>query len=366
MSKLKDIEYLQMSYSLAEKGKGLTSPNPNVGAVVVNNNTIIGYGYHKGPGKAHAEVVALDRAGQKAQKGTLYITLEPCTHWGKTPPCVDKILKYKLKRIVISDYDANPIVYKKGVQALQQAGIEVSTGLLADKNKKLNETYIKYITKQTPFITVKAAVSLDGKIATKTYDSQWISSAPTREYIHLLRGEYDAILVGINTVLNDDPLLTVRHPNWPSKRLTRIILDSHLRFPLETKIIKTLSNGRILIFTGENSSTQKEAIFRKKGIEVIRIPSSSPHLDLNKIFAWLGKHGISNILIEGGGLIQTSILEKKLADKILLTISPKLIGGTESPTFFQGKGVELMKDVLNLKNTTSYNIDKDIIMEGYL
>jgi len=366
MSKLKDIEYLQMSYSLAEKGKGLTSPNPNVGAVVVKNNTIVGYGYHKGPGKAHAEIVALERAGQKAQNGTLYITLEPCTHWGKTPPCVDKIPKYKLKRIVISDYDSNPIVYKKGVQALQQAGTEVSIGLLSDKNKKLNETYIKYITKQTPFITVKAAISLDGKIATKTYDSQWISSVPTREYIHLLRGEYDAILVGINTILKDDPLLTVRHSNWPGKRLTRIILDFHLRFPLETKIIKTLSNGRILIFTGENSSAQKAGIFEKKGIEVIRMPSTSPNLDLNKIFTWLGKHGISSVLVEGGGLIQTSILEEKLSDKIFLTISPKLIGGAESPAFFQGKGVELMKDALNLKNTTCYNINEDIILEGYL
>ena len=365
MSEYKDIAYLQMSYGLAEKAIGWASPNPYVGAVILSQGIIVGYGYHKKPGEQHAEIIALERAGSRAKNGTAYITLEPCTHWGRTPPCVDKVLQAKLRRVVISAYDPNPLVYKQGVQKMRQAGIEVSVGLLQDKNQRLNETYLKYITKKIPFVTLKAAVSLDGKTATKAHDSQWISSALTRDYIHLLRGEYDAIMVGINTLLKDDPLLTVRHPHWKGKRLTRIILDSQLRFPLTAKIMATLSQGKILVFTRQQASPQKAEALRKKGIEVIPISQASGKIHLPEVLFWLAKHKISSILVEGGGQVQTSLLEEKLVDKIFLTLSPKMIGGKQAPTFFQGKGVDFVKEALSLKKIRSFQIDDDILLEVY-
>jgi diaminohydroxyphosphoribosylaminopyrimidine deaminase/5-amino-6-(5-phosphoribosylamino)uracil reductase len=365
MNEHKDIAYLQMAYGLAEKAIGWASPNPYVGAVILNRGIIVGYGYHKKPGEQHAEIIALERAGSRAKNGTAYITLEPCTHWGRTPPCVDKVLQAKLRRVVVSAYDPNPLVYKQGVMKMRQAGIEVSVGLLQAKNQQLNETYIKYITNKIPFVTLKTAVSLDGKTATKAYDSQWISSAMTRDYAHLLRGEYDAIMVGINTLLRDDPKLTIRHSNWKGKHLARVILDSQLRFPLTAQIIATLSQGKILVFTHKQASPQKAEALRKKGIEVIPISQSSGKIHLPEVLSWLGKHEISSVLVEGGGQVHTSLLEEKLVDKIILALSPKMIGGKQAPTFFQGNGVDFIKEAFPLKKIRSFRIDDDIIVEGY-
>lgn len=365
MKNHKDIFYLEMAYALAEKAKGWASPNPYVGAVVVKKDVIAGYGYHERPGKPHAEVLAFQRAGSLSQNSTAYITLEPCVHWGKTPPCVDTILQAKPKKVVISALDPNPLVYKKGIKKIREAGIEVSLGFLEEKNKHLNETYIKYITKKIPYIVAKVAVSLDGKIATKKFSSQWISSSKTREYIHLLRGEFDAVMIGINTLLKDDPHLTVRHPNWGQKRLARIILDSHLRFPLRANILNTLSQGKIFVFTLPQSSQKKAEALRKKGIEVVLLPSSASKIDLEKVLFWLGKQQISSVLVEGGALLLTSLLEEKLVDKIFVTISPRLIGGKNAPSFLQGKGVNLIKDSLRLKKISTFQIDEDIFVKGY-
>lgn len=356
---------MQMAYGLAEKAIGWASPNPYVGAVIVNKGSIVGHGYHEKPGKPHAEAIALTKAGSKARGSTAYITLEPCTHYGRTPPCLDQVLQSGLERIVVSDYDPNPQVNKKGIAKLRQAGMNVSVGLLKEKNRKLNEKYIKFITKNIPFVTLKAAISLDGKTATPTIVSKWISSTSTREYIHLLRGEHDAIMVGINTILKDDPKLTVRHPNWSGKRMTRIILDSQLKLPLSARILKTLPKGKILVFAGKNASPKKVRRLKEKGIEVISQNLSYSRLDLNRVLAWLGQNEISSVLVEGGGLLQTSFLEKRLADKILVTVSPKLIGGLHAPTFFQGKGVKIMKDAFHIKQSRVIQIEDDVIMEGY-
>jgi diaminohydroxyphosphoribosylaminopyrimidine deaminase/5-amino-6-(5-phosphoribosylamino)uracil reductase len=365
MKNLKDISYLQMAYSLAEKAKGWASPNPYVGAVIVKKGVIVGYGYHEKPGKPHAERVALQRAGALSRNSTVYITLEPCVHWGRTPPCVESLLQARPKKVVISALDPNPVVFKKGIKRMRQAGIEVSAGLLEEKNKRLNEVYLKYITKKLPFVTAKAAISLDGKTATKNFHSQWISSPQTREYTHLLRGEYDAIMVGINTLINDDPLLTVRHRNWKGKKIVRIILDSRLRFPLNSRIFSTLSEGKILVFTHHKTSPKKAEALRKKGVEVVLLPRTSSRVDIKKVLAWLGRNEIASVLVEGGRLVLTSLLEQKLVDKIFLSVSPRLIGGEKAPSFFQGKGAGLIKDSLLLKKINSFQIDKDTIFEGY-
>jgi len=365
MNTLKDTSYMLMAYALAEKAIGWTSPNPYVGAVIVKKDAIVGYGYHKKIGTPHAEAIALKRAGSLAKGSIAYITLEPCLHWGRTPPCVDMIINANLKRVVISSPDLNPLVYKKSIEKIRCAGIPLSLGLLENKNSQLNEIYIKYITQNKPFVIGKVAMSLDGKIATKTLDSQWISSPSEIEYSHLLRGEVDAIMVGINTLIKDDPLLTVRHPNWKDKRITRIILDTKLRFPLKAKMLDTLSKGRIIVFTLKNNSQKKADILRKKGVEVIVLTNSSSRIDLKEVLSWLGQHEISSILVEGGASLLTSFLEEKLLDKIFIILSPKLIGGRNAPTFFQGKGVNFIKDATNLKKIKTFHEDNGFILEGY-
>jgi diaminohydroxyphosphoribosylaminopyrimidine deaminase/5-amino-6-(5-phosphoribosylamino)uracil reductase len=366
MNNLMDTAYLEMAYGLAEKALGQASPNPYVGALVVNNGIIVGYGYHEGPGKPHAEIVALRRAGSRTKKGTLYVTLEPCVHWGRTPPCADAIIQARPKRIVVSALDPNPLVFRKGMAKLRQAGIEVSTGLLEDRNRRMNENYIKYITQKVPFVTLKAALSLDGKMATKKFDSRWISSEATREYVHLLRGEYDALMIGNGTLLKDDPRLTVRHPNWRDKKLTRVILDPGLLLPLRSRILSTLSRGRILVFTTAGASPQKKAALEKRGTEVIAVPGTPLKLDLKKVLHWLGSQEISSLLVEGGGCLATSLLEKNLVDKVFLTISPKLIGGANAVAFYGGRGADCIQETLRLKRFSTFELGEDIIAEGYL
>ncbi len=364
-SRLQDAAYLEMCYALAEKARGYTSPNPYVGALVVKAGEIIGWGYHEKAGKPHAEALALERAGQRARSATAYITLEPCTHWGRTPPCIDLVRGSGLKRVVISDYDPNPNVFRKGVRRLRASGIEVSVGLLKERNRTLNEVYVKYAAQKIPFVTLKAAVSLDGKIATTSSDSQWISSSATRDYIHLLRGEYDALLVGINTLLRDDPRLTVRHPHWGKKRQVRIILDSHLRFPHTARILETLSRGDILIFTGPQAPAKKRIALEKKGAQIIPVPLSQGRVHLPEILSRLAEREISSVLVEGGGQVHTDFLENRLADKFLVSVSPKLIGGARAPSFFQGRGIQHLQDAQGLNRIREFRIQDDVLIEGY-
>jgi len=259
-----DLEFMEMAYSLAEKARGRTSPNPCVGAVVVKAGRIAGWGYHREAGQPHAEVMALERAGRRARGRTLYLTLEPCVHWGRTPPCVDRLLGAGLKRVVVSAYDPNPLVNKKGVARLRQAGIKVETGLLSHLNLRLNESYVKYITSHLPFVTIKAALSLDGKMAAASGDSRWISCQESRYFVQNLRAEHDAILVGINTILKDDPELTLRLEEASGKKWQRVVLDAYLRLPAEARILKNSEGGLVIILpeerfrrTGRPSSDKK-------------------------------------------------------------------------------------------------------------
>jgi diaminohydroxyphosphoribosylaminopyrimidine deaminase/5-amino-6-(5-phosphoribosylamino)uracil reductase len=363
----KDSVFLEMAYGLAEKAIGWASPNPYVGAVIVKKGSVVGTGFHEKPGNPHAEVIALQKAGSQARNATAYITLEPCVHWGRTPPCVDSLIQAGIKRAVISALDLNPLVYKKGIQRMRKAGIQVSFGLLEEKNTRLNEIYNKYMRQKMPFVTAKVAASLDGKMATKTLDSQWITSRLTRQYAHLLRGEHMAIMVGINTLMADDPSLTIRHPLWGKKPLIRVVVDSGLRFPLDAKLLKTRSRGRILIFTRQSHTSEKAQELKKKGAEIISIPSMpSGKLDLKKVLAWLGHNEISSVMVEGGALLLTNLLENKLIDKIFVMMSAMLIGGESAPAFFAGEGFPSIAQALQLRNTHCFTIGKDFILEGYL
>ncbi len=365
MTELNDIGYLEMAYNLAEKARGWASPNPYVGAVAVRRGAIVGYGYHERPGKPHAEAVALERASRLARGCTFYITLEPCVHWGRTPPCAEAVIRARPSRVVVSSHDPNPIVFRRGVRRLRAAGIDVSIGLLKERNVALNESYIKHITRGLPFVTLKAALSLDGRTATRTHDSRWISSSQTRDYVHLLRGEQDAIMVGIRTILKDDPLLTVRHPQWAGKRVFRIILDSRLRFPLRARILSTLSEGGIIVFTTRGASPRKRGLLEKRGIEVVEIPGLRRPVNIAAVLPHLGKRGITSVLVEGGSRLLTAMIEGRLADKLFLTISPRIIGGSAAPSFLEGEGVRRVQDSWPIQRVSSFTIGNDTVIEGY-
>jgi diaminohydroxyphosphoribosylaminopyrimidine deaminase/5-amino-6-(5-phosphoribosylamino)uracil reductase len=366
MTELKDIAYLEMAYGLAEKARGWASPNPYVGAVVVRRDAIIGFGYHERPGRPHAEAIALERAGRAAGGSTLYITLEPCVHWGRTPPCADAVLKARPRRVVVSSLDPNPLVFRKGIRKLRAAGIAVSVGLLQQRNITLNESYIKHITRGIPFVTLKAALSLDGRMATRARDSRWISSALTRDYVHLLRGEQDAIMVGIQTILSDDPLLTVRHPQWAGKKAVRVILDSRLRLPLRARILSSLSEGGIIVFTAAGTPSRKRDFLEKRGVEVVDIPAAARSVDIAAVLAHLGGRGITSLLVEGGSRLLTTMIEGRFADKLFLTLSPRLIGGAAAPSLLEGEGVLRVRDSWAIRHLTTFTIGEDIVIEGYL
>lgn len=360
-----DLSYMEMAYALACRARGWASPNPYVGAVVVREGKVVGWGYHERPGLPHAEVIALRRAGALARGGTLYVTLEPCVHWGRTPPCIDALLPAGLRRVVISSLDPNPVVFGKGVRALRRAGIETSVGVLEKKNKHLNEAYIKFISRRLPFVILKAAVSLDGRPATRTFDSRWISSPGARSYGHLLRGECDALMVGIGTVLRDNPRLTVRHPAWGKKKIARVVLDSRLRFPLHARLLSTLDGGPLLIFTAADAPPQKSEALRRRGAEVIAVRRGAGGLDLEEILSALAERDIAGLLVEGGIRIHTSFIERRLADKAVLSLAPRLVGGEKAPSFFEGRGFRRVKDSLGLERVSAFRVGPDFIIEGY-
>lgn len=364
MNEIRDRAYLHMAFSLAEKAAGQVSPNPLVGAVVVKDGRIVGSGWHAGPGYPHAEIVALDRAGRDARGADVFITLEPCTHWGRTPPCIDRLLKEKPGRVVISDIDPNPKVNGRGIARLREAGIPVSTGLLAERNRLLNECYIKHITTRRPFLILKAALSLDGKMATATGNSQWISSPAARNHIHLVRGMCDAILIGSGTILQDDPRLTVRHPLWKSKRIHRVCLDSRLRIPPGARLLDTLEQGPVMILTLSSAPKERAAALRRKGAEIVELPGT--RIRIEDVLDFLGRRELTAVLAEGGARLHTSLLESGLVDKVLFTFSPKLIGGVSALSPFLGAGAARVADALRLKKIRCFQIEDDMIFEGYL
>lgn len=354
---------MQLAIELARKGEGKVNPNPMVGAVIVRDGIVIGEGYHEKYGEGHAEVNAFKSLKEDPSEATMYVTLEPCSHYGKTPPCVDKIVENNIKRVVIGMIDPNPLVAGKGVDKLKKAGIEVKVGILEDECKKLNEVFIKYILSKKPFVVLKAAMSLDGKIATRTGESKWISSKKSRLQVNNLRNKLSGIMVGVNTVIKDDPELTCRIQNGSNP--IRIIVDSILRIPMNSKVLQNNDNKTIIATTKRANMKNMQELL-KKNIKVLIIEEKNGQVNLNALIKKLGELNIDSILLEGGGTLNYSALEENIVDKVMIYISPKIIGGEFSKTPVGGIGIDKLNDAFKLKDITANIVDEDILVEGYI
>lgn len=358
---------MKIAIRLAKKGIGRTSPNPIVGAVVVKNNRIVGRGYHKMAGLPHAEKNALNNAGSLAKGADLYVTLEPCNHYGRTPPCTDAIIDSGIKRVFVGMKDPNPLVGGRGIKKLKKNGIDVIVGILEDECKKINEPYIKYITTKAPFVTLKIASTLDGKIATAAGESKWITSEKSREYVHRLRSMTDAIMVGIGTVLKDDPFLTVRlKSKQPAARNLRqpirIVVDSRLKIPLEANLLDT-RDARTIIATTKSAGKKRVKQIEDAGAEVIIIDSKDGHVDLKKLVKEIGKRGITNILIEGGSRLTASAVKERIIDKVLIFYAPIFLG-SNGISMIGNLGIKKMKDAIHFKNIRVKRVGEDMLLEG--
>jgi len=361
-----DIKYMKKALSLAEKGAGFVNPNPMVGSVIVKDGKIIGEGYHKYFGGNHAEIEALKSLTDNPKDSTMYVTLEPCSHYGKTPPCVNAIIESGIKKVVVATLDPNPLVSGRGVKILREHGIEVVTGILQEDARKLNEVFMKYITTERPFCFMKSAMSLDGKISTKLADSKWITCTESREYVHRLRHRYASIMVGINTVLVDNPLLTVRIPDFEGKNPIRIVIDSKCRIPLDANVVKKTSNARTIVATTEQADDEKIKKLKEKNVEILILPAKNEKVDLNVLMERLGEMRIDSILLEGGGTLNYSALEAGIVDKVGFFIAPKIIGGSLSKTPVEGDGVSLVKHAFSIKDMITHKFGQDIMVEGYV
>ncbi|MFH0739424.1 MAG: bifunctional diaminohydroxyphosphoribosylaminopyrimidine deaminase/5-amino-6-(5-phosphoribosylamino)uracil reductase RibD [Candidatus Omnitrophota bacterium] len=359
----KHLYFMNLAMRLALKAKGATSPNPMVGALVVKNNRVLGRGYHQKAGMNHAEIIALDEAGHMARGATLYVTLEPCTHFGKTPPCVDRIIKSGIKEVVVGMIDPNPINNGKGVKILRQNKIKVQVGLLEDKLKAMNESFLKYITKRMPFVTVKVAQSLDGKIATRNGDSKWITSDKSRAWAHRIRQNYDAVMVGVNTVLRDNPRLNA----WFSKRQpVKIIVDSQLSVPQDANIF---SQGRpviiITLATPPGQETENRKMLASR-VRILEVKERAGQINLKDALKKLAQLKITNILVEGGGTLIGSLFDEGLVDKIMFFLSPKIIGGKGATSSVMGEGITRISKAIKIKNMHLRRFGEDILLEGYV
>lgn len=360
----KDHEYfMKLAMKLALKAKGQTSPNPMVGALVVKGGKIIGRGYHERAGLAHAEIKALDEAGKDAKGATLYVTLEPCAHFGKTPPCVNRIIDSGIKEVIVGTIDPNPLNNLRGINILKERKIKVRAGFLEDELKKMNEVFIKYITKGLPFITIKVAQSLDGKIATRTGNSKWITSDKSRSFTHRMRKDYDAIMVGVNTIIRDNPKLDA----WFSKKQpAKIVVDSELSTPQNANIF--LGQGKVIIATlpaKAGQETDNRRLLEQKA-KILETREKTGEINLRDAMKKLARMQISNILVEGGGTLIGSLFDEGLVDKVLFFISPKIIGGKDAISSVMGKGIARLDRAVKLKEIKVRHIGEDYLFEAYV
>jgi len=354
---------MEKALELAKKGIGRVNPNPLVGAVIVKNGEVIGEGYHECYGEAHAERNAVKNAIKPVEGSTIYVTLEPCAHYGKTPPCVDLIIEKKFKKVVIGMLDPNEKVSGKSIEKLKKHGIEVVVGVKEEECKKLNEIFIKYITSKTPFVILKSGMSLDGKIATYSGESKWITSKESREDSQKLRNRLNSIMVGVNTVIADDPELTCRVNS--DKKLIRIVVDTNLRIPLDSKLVKN-EDKLTIVATILNSNEEKKKVLRDLGVKVIEVSEKNNKVNLKDLVKKIGQEGIDSILIEGGGTLNFSALEENIVDKAIFYIAPKILGGENSKSCIAGIGFSKLDDAINLKNLSYRKIGEDLVIEGYI
>ena len=364
---MKEEEYMAAALSLAKKGLGTTSPNPMVGAIVVKGQRIVGKGYHRRPGEAHAEILALEQAGEQVKGATLFVTLEPCCHTEKrTAPCVDTLIGAGLKKVIVAMFDPNQQVNGKGVEALRKAGIEVKVGLLSEEARRLNEVYVTFQEKKRPFFLMKSALSLDGKIARLIGESKWISNDESRAYSDRLRSTMDGIMVGINTVILDNPLLLPRLAK-PKRYPVRIVLDSKLRIPLGCELVKTAATYRTMIFTLPDARADKGERLKSLGVDVVRVaPNENGRVSLAGVCQELRDRQIAGVIVEGGGEVHSNFLKEGLVDKILLFYGPMFIGGKSASSLVAGKGVDFLKDAPRVEITSVKKLKDDICVEGYV
>ncbi|MBR7176197.1 MAG: bifunctional diaminohydroxyphosphoribosylaminopyrimidine deaminase/5-amino-6-(5-phosphoribosylamino)uracil reductase RibD [Bacteroidales bacterium] len=380
-----DIRYMRRAIELAKKGAGFVNPNPMVGCVIVKNDIIIGEGYHELYGGFHAERNALTKNNADFDNATLYVTLEPCCHHGKTPPCTDIIIEKGIKKVVVGILDPNPLVGGKGISILKDAEIDVVTGVLEDEIKELNKVFLKYIKTKRPYVLMKTAMTLDGKIASHTGDSKWITNEKSRQLVHKLRSEMMGIITGIGTVNADDPMLNCRMDNYlpiaNSQQLTanihqpiRIIVDTRASISLESQIVKTAKDYRTILAIGNLTANsqqpmangQKSTVDKLKSfnIEILCCEEKDGHVDINDLMMRLGVMGIDSLLLEGGATINAAFLEANCVDEVYAFVAPKIIGGTNSKSPVAGKGIDLMKDAIMLTDIKTEQFDNDILIKG--
>jgi diaminohydroxyphosphoribosylaminopyrimidine deaminase/5-amino-6-(5-phosphoribosylamino)uracil reductase len=353
--------YMRFALQNAMAMKGQTDPNPLVGSVIVNDNRIVGIGVHMKAGEPHAEIHAIRMAGEHTRGATIYVTLEPCSHYGRTGPCAVAIREAGIKRVVVASMDPNPLVSGRGVSILQEAGIEVIVGVCEEESRKMNEVFNKFIVQQTPFVTLKSAITMDGKIASFSSDSKWITSDLAREDVHMLRNQNAAILVGVNTVIIDDPQLTTRMPN--GRNPVRVILDSTLRLPTGAKVV-TDGQAPTWVFTTKSHEPEKRKTLESVGVKIF-VSEQTGKVNLPEVLQVLGKQLISSLLIEGGSEINASFFENRFVDKMIIYMAPKLIGGQNAPSFLGGTGFDKMSDAVELSDVSVQTLGKDFKFIGY-
>lgn len=356
---------MDLALRLARRADGMTNPNPRVGAVVVRAGRIVGKGYHRRAGTPHAEIHALKEAGKRARGATLYVTLEPCAHQGRTGPCTETIPAAGISRVVVGMHDPNPLVSGRGLARLRKHGIRIESGVQEKACQSLNEDYSKFTTTGLPFVTFKAAASLDGRVATGTGESRWISGEASRRLVHRLRAKSDAILVGIGTIRKDDPELTSRPGQKTGKKSLRVVMDSRLRIPLNARVLGPLLPGPTLIATTKKSPPNKRELLRRRGIEVIVLPKKQGKVDPRALLRVLGKRGVMSLLLEGGPELASAFLREKLIDKFLIFLAPKLIGGKLAPGILAGAGIANLKAAIPVRNRKIQVVGEDLLITAY-
>ena len=351
---------MRQALALARRGAGKTSPNPAVGCLIVRDGVVVGRGWHKKAGTPHAEVHALNEAGELAAGADVYVTLEPCAHFGRTPPCAKALIEAKVARVYVAMVDPNPLVAGAGIEMLRQAGVEVETGLLEEPARALNRPFIKWIQTKLPFVVLKSALTMDGKTATANGDSRWITSDRSRREVHRLRGVVDAIMVGVGTVLTDDPQLTCRVPG--GKDPMRVVVDSTLRIPRHAALLSVKSKAGTLIATCSRDAARLEAV-RSRGARILSCRESGGQVDLADLLRRLGEIGVQSILLEGGSHLAGAALRAGLIDRCMIFLAPKLVGGA-GIGLFAGDGVAMMGDAIRLEGMTVRRVGVDLVIEG--
>lgn len=351
---------MERAIELAKRARGFTSPNPMVGAVIVKDGRVIGEGYHERCGELHAERNALASLTESAEGATIYVTLEPCCHYGKTPPCTEAIIEHKLAKVVIGSRDPNPLVSGKGAAILRKAGIEVVEDFMREECDAINPIFFHYITTKRPYVAMKYAMTMDGKIATRTGASKWITGEAARNHVQTLRHAYKGIMVGIGTVLADNPMLNCRMQGGIDP--VRIVCDTHLRIPMDCQIVQTADTIETILVTSTNEKGKIEQLI-KKGVQILQIPEKDGCIDLNLLMQTLGEKGIDSILLEGGGRLNDSFLREKLIQKAYVYLAPKIFGGEDAKTPVEGIGVSLPEQSANFKLQQIQQIEEDILLE---